>query len=113
MIDMYEIEEYIATDGRSPFAEWLNGLKDKRAQARLLTRLDRAVLGNLGDWKLLADAEGLAELRDPYGPGYRVYFTFAGSTLIVLLAGSTKRDQSRAIARAKAYLADYRRRSRR
>ncbi len=108
---MYEIEEYIAEDGTSPFAEWLNGLKDNRARMRLLARLDRASLGNLGDWKALSGAEGVAELRDPYGPGYRVYFSFVGQKIILLLAGSTKRDQKKALQRAKARLEDYKRRT--
>lgn len=64
---MYEIEEYVAEDGASPFAEWLEGLKDARARMRILTRLDRASLGNLGDWTALSNAEGVAELRDHYG----------------------------------------------
>jgi putative addiction module killer protein len=108
---MYEIEEYIAGDGTSPFAEWLEGLKDARARMRLLARLDRASLGNLGDWAALSDAEGIAELRDHYGPGYRVYFSFVGRRTILLLAGSTKRDQKKAIRRASACLRDYQQRT--
>jgi putative addiction module killer protein len=108
---MYEIEEYIAEDGTSPFAEWLEGLKDTRARMRLLARLDRASLGNLGDWAVLSGAEGIAELRDHYGPGYRVYFSFVGRRIILLLAGSTKRDQKRVVKRARAYLRDYQERT--
>ena len=108
---MYEIEEYVAEDGTSPFADWLEGLKDTRARMRLLARLDRASLGNLGDWKAVSDVEGIAELRDHYGPGYRVYFSFVGRSTVLLLAGSTKRNQNRAIRRAKGYLEDYRRRT--
>jgi putative addiction module killer protein len=108
---MYEIEEYIAEDGTSPFAEWLEGLKDARARMRLLARLDRVSLGNLGDWTMLSDAEGVAELRDHYGPGYRVYFSFAGRRVILLLCGSTKRDQKKAIKRASAYWTDYHQRT--
>ena len=108
---MYEIEEYVREDGVSPFAEWLSGLRDRRARMRLLARLDRASLANLGDWKALGGTEGVAELRDPYGPGYRVYFSFVGRKIILLLAGSTKRDQKKAIARARECLADYGRRT--
>lgn len=108
---MYEIEEYIAEDGTSPFGKWLGGLKDKRARARLLARLDRVSLGNLGDWKALNDAEGVAELRDPYGPGYRVYFSFVGKKVILLLAGSTKRNQRKAIRQAVTYLENYKKRT--
>jgi putative addiction module killer protein len=108
---MYVIEEYLTEDGTSPFAEWLAALKDPKARMRLLARLDRASLGNLGDWRALSNAEGVAELRDPYGPGYRVYFSFVGGKIILLLAGSTKRDQKQSIRRAVAYLQDYRRRT--
>jgi putative addiction module killer protein len=69
---VYEIEEYVTEGGSSPFAEWLEGVKDTRARMRLLARLDRASLGNLGDWKAGSGAEGIAELRDHHGPGYRV-----------------------------------------
>jgi putative addiction module killer protein len=78
---------------------------------RLVARLDRASLGNLGDWKALSATEGIAELRDPNGPGYRMYFSFVGRRVILLLAGSAKGDQKKAIARAKTYLADYKRRT--
>jgi putative addiction module killer protein len=105
---MYEIEEYVTEDGASPFAAWLEGLKDARARMRLLARLDRASLGNLGDWKAVSGAEGVAELRDHYGPGYRVYFSFVGRSTILLLSGSTKRQQSRTIRQAQGYLKDYR-----
>jgi putative addiction module killer protein len=89
----------------------LAGLRDRRAQARLLTRLDRVQLGNLGDWKALPGTGGVAELRDSYGPGYRVYFAMVDGRGVLLLAGSTKQDQAAAIRRATAYLADYRTRS--
>ena len=108
---MYEIEEYVTEAGASPFADWLEGLKDTRARMRLLARLDRASLGNLGDWKAVSGAEGIAELRDHYGPGYRVYFSFVGWNTILLLSGSTKRHQNRAFRLAKGYLEDYRRRT--
>jgi putative addiction module killer protein len=108
---MYQIDEYATADGRRPFGEWLVGLRDRRAQARLLARLDRVQLGNLGDWKALPRTGGVAELRDPHGPGYRVYFAIVDGRIVLLLAGSTKRDQAAAIRRATAYLADYRARS--
>lgn len=108
---MYEIEEYTTEDGRSPFGDWLKGLRDRQAQARILARLDRVQLGNLGDWKALGGQRGLAELRDPYGRGFRVYFAIIGGQVVLLLAGSTKRDQSSAIRRAEMNLDDYLRRT--
>jgi putative addiction module killer protein len=108
---MHEIEEYVAEDGTSPFAEWLEGLKDRRARMRLLAPLDRVSFGNLGDWAALSDAEGVAELRDHYRPAYRIYFSFVGRRVILLLAGSTKRDQKKAIKRASARLKECRERT--
>jgi putative addiction module killer protein len=108
---MYQIDEYVTADGRRPFGEWLAGLRDRRAQARLLTRLDRVQLGNPGDCKALPGTGGMAELRDPHGPGYSVYFAIIDGRVVLLLAGSTKQDQAAAIRRATAYLADYRTRS--
>jgi putative addiction module killer protein len=108
---MCEIDEYVTADGRRPFGEWLAGLRDRRAQARILTRLDRVQIGNLGDCKALPGTGGVAELRDLHGPGYRVYFTIVDGRIVLLLAGSTKQDQAAAIRRATAYLADYRTRS--
>ena len=107
---MYEIEEYVTDEGSSPFADWLEGLKDTRARVRLLARLDRVSLGSLGDWKAISGGEGWHELRDHYSPGYRVHFSCVGRITILLLAGSTKRNQNRAIWKAKGYLEDYRRR---
>ena len=108
---MFEIEAYTSEDGKQPFSEWLRGLRDTRARARIMSRLDRVSRGNFGDWKSLSGAEGIAELRDPYGPGYRVYYSLVGNRVVLLLAGSTKRDQARTIAKARDYLADYIRRN--
>jgi len=67
--------------------------------------------GNLGDWKRLENAQGVCEMREHSGAGYRVYFGFVGKTVILLLAGSDKGDQNRVIARAKQYWDDYQRRT--
>jgi len=80
------------------FAKWLDGLRDARAKARILLRLRRLSLGNFGDWKLVGDS--VSELRIDYGPGYRVYLTRRGNTVVILLAGGIKKSQSRDIKRA-------------
>jgi putative addiction module killer protein len=82
------------------FATWLAGLRDDRARARILKRLDRAASGNLGD--VAPIGEGVSEMRIFYGPGYRVYFVQRGSELIVLLCGGDKSSQAADIAEAKA-----------
>lgn len=54
----------------SRFASWLAGLRDDRARARILKRLDRARDGNLGD--VAAVGEGVLEMRIFHGAGYRI-----------------------------------------
>ncbi len=103
----YDIEEYETERGKAPFADWLKRLKDKTGQAKLLARLTRASFGNFGDWKEIKGARRLYEMREHYGPGYRIFYTLVGDKLIVLLAGSSKKDQKKAVAQAKQYLADY------
>jgi putative addiction module killer protein len=82
------------------FRDWLKGLRDERARARILKRLDRAQAGNLGD--VAPVGEGVSEMRIFYDPGYRVYFVQRGSELIVLLCGGDKSTQSADIEEAKA-----------
>jgi len=74
------------------YAKWLDGLKDVRARARVLVRVERLAAGNPGDVKPVG--EGVSEMRIDYGPGYRVYFKKRGRTVVVLLAGGDKRTQS-------------------
>ena len=81
------------------FKAWLTGLRDERARARILKRLDRAGQGNLGD--VAPVGGGVSEMRIFYGPGYRVYFVQRGSELIVLLCGGDKSTQSADIEEAK------------
>lgn len=80
------------------FAKWIDGLRDVRAKARILVRIERLASGNPGDVEPVG--EGVSELRIDYGPGYRVYYRRQGHALIVLLAGGDKRTQDRDIRRA-------------
>ena len=89
---MYDIRK---TD---TYAEWLDGLRDIHARARVLARVERLAAGNPGDVK--AVGEGVSELRIDYGPGYRVYFIQRGKQLVILLAGGVKRTQDRDIKTA-------------
>ncbi len=74
------------------YVQWFDGLRDIHARARVLARVERLATGNPGDVKPVG--EGVSELRIDYGPGYRVYFTMRGRTLIILLVGGDKRTQT-------------------
>ena len=77
------------------FAKWLDGLRDIRARARILVRIERLAAGNPGDVK--AVGEGVSELRINYGPGYRVYYKKQGQKVVILLAGGDKSTQAKDI----------------
>lgn len=103
-----DIRIYTDASGQAPFEEWLHGLKDVQARARIRARIVRLQLGNFGDCKPLRD--GVMELRIDHGPGYRVYLSRQGPVLVLLLCGSDKRDQDKAIKLALSYLADWKQR---
>ncbi len=81
------------------FVKWLASLKDRRAKARVLARIDRLEMGYFGDVRPVG--EGVSELRIFYGPGYRVYFIQRQSVLVILLSGGDKQTQQMDIAKAK------------
>ena len=90
---MYRLERTVE------FEDWLDGLRDRRATEKIAARLIRVESGLLGDWKPVGD--GVSEMRIDYGPGYRLYYTIRGQVIVILLCGSDKRGQGRAIALAK------------
>ena len=73
------------------YAKWLDSLRDTRARARVLVRVERLAAGNPGDVRPVG--EGVSELRIDYGPGYRVYFKKQARSIVILLAGEDKRTQ--------------------
>lgn len=80
------------------FAKWLDGLRDIRARARILVRVERLAAGNPGDVRPVG--EGISELRIDYGIGYRVYFKKQGQKVVILLAGGDKSTQAKDIKTA-------------
>ncbi len=81
------------------FLKWFQGLRDRRAKARIQVRIDRIERGNFGD--VAPVGEGVSELRIFYGPGYRIYFVQRSSVLVILLVGGEKSSQADDIAKAK------------
>jgi putative addiction module killer protein len=80
------------------FAAWLDGVKDRVTRQRLNARLRKALLGNLGDVKPVG--EGVFEMREHFGPGWRMYYTQRGAALIVMLGGGDKTTQPADVAQA-------------
>lgn len=105
---MYTVAYFVDTGGNAVVDTWRRQLPDKRASARIATRIDRLELGAFGDCKPLR--EGVWELRIDYGPGYRLYYSMMDKTIILLLCGGNKRKQKADIERAVTYLKDYKRR---
>jgi len=81
------------------FDHWLSGLSDGMTQRRLVARLRKAQLGNLGDIGPVGD--GVFEMREHFGPGWRMYYVQRGAVMIVMLGGGDKSSQAADIAKAK------------
>ena len=80
------------------FDKWLDGLRDTRAKAKVLVRIQRLAGGNPGDVGPVGD--GISEMRIDYGPGYRAYYKQKGDTATFLFGGD-KDSQKADIPKAK------------
>lgn len=80
------------------FSDWLNGIKDRSTKLRLAKRLRKAQIGNLGDVKSVGSS--VWEMREFFGPGWRMYYVQRQGVLIVLLGGGDKSTQSADIVKA-------------
>ena len=105
---LVEIRHYVAVPGRDPYQQWLDKLRDLKGRVVIQRRIDRLKAGNFGDRKFCED--GVWELRIDFGPGYRVYYTQEGETVILLLCGGSKRTQAADVKEAARYWRDYQRR---
>jgi putative addiction module killer protein len=101
---MPETREYEDAAGQSPYGRWFWRLEPTAAMRvrRTILKLERGLRPNVEPV-----GEGVFEAKVDYGPGYRVYFSLDGSTLIVLLGGGDKRTQGKDIAEARNRWADY------
>jgi putative addiction module killer protein len=104
---MIVVQEYLASDGRSPFAMWFDHL-NAQAAAKVSVALTRIENGNFSNVKGVGS--GVYEYRINFGPGYRIYLGKDGERYVILLAGGTKNRQQQDIKRAQSYWQDYKRR---
>ena len=100
-----ELEIYSNQNGKEPFTEWFESVRDKAIKNRIDRRIDRLENGNFGDCRPVG--EGVFELRLHFGPGYRIYFGEVANTVILLLCAGDKSSQQNDIERAKTYWLDY------
>lgn len=104
---MLDVRRYQRADGIVPLTEWLSKLRDARIRAKLEIRFRRVSTGSFGDIK--AVGEGVLELRENIGPGYRVYLGRHGAALVILLCAGDKSTQETDIKRARDYWSDWKR----
>lgn len=100
-----ELFFYRTPDGKAVVEVWLQSIHDRKTRARLLIRLDRLENGLFGD--SLPVGEGVVELREHFGPGYRIYVAPDGKKIVVLLCGGEKASQARDIKTAQQYWKKY------
>jgi putative addiction module killer protein len=101
----FEIKLLATEDGRSPFEVWYNAIRDNQVRARIRSRITRIRAGNFGDCKSVG--EGVNELRLDFGPGYRIYYSVANQTVVILLVGGDKATQDKDIANARKLCQEY------
>lgn len=89
----------------SEFDKWFRRLKDRKAKANILLRIQRIEAGNLGDVNPVG--EGIGEIKIHYGPGYRLYYKINGKQFILLLHGGDKSSQEKDILKAKSIWNQY------
>lgn len=84
----------------SEFDKWLRKLKDLKAKAKILIRIQKIeTSGHFGDCKPIGN--GISELRVNFAKGYRVYFKEQDGRIIILLVGGDKSSQQKDIKKAK------------
>lgn len=81
------------------FSQWLAGLKDPITRIRLARRLEKVSRGQLGDVKPVGG--GVHEMREFFGPGWRMYYVEREGILIIMLGGGDKTSQAKDIQRAR------------
>ena len=98
-----KVEEYVREDKSTPYKSWFDSL-DAQAAAKVATATLRMEMGNTSNVKWF---DGIGEYVIDWGPGYRIYLTQDGETLIILFGGGTKKRQQADIDCAKALHEEY------
>lgn len=101
---MMKVQEYLETNGSSPYEKWFNSL-DSQAAAKVTVAKSRLELGNTSNIKWF---DGIGEYKIEWGPGYRIYLAQEGKHLIILFGGGTKKSQQSDIEQAKKFHQEYR-----
>jgi len=94
------IQEFVDATGKSPFAKWFDDLAAVTA-AKVTVALSRLGAGNFSNVEGVGG--GVFEYKIDFGPGYRIYFGKESEHLVILLCGSSKKDQQKMIDKAKAF----------
>ncbi|WP_242205464.1 type II toxin-antitoxin system RelE/ParE family toxin [Aestuariivivens insulae] len=90
----------VITEKTSEFDKWIRKLKDLRAKAKIIFRIQKLETdGHFGDCKPVGD--GISEMRINYAKGYRIYFKEKGDKIVVLLIGGDKLTQQKDVKKAK------------
>ncbi|WP_428045711.1 type II toxin-antitoxin system RelE/ParE family toxin [Candidatus Avelusimicrobium fimicolum] len=103
---MKTLKFYETADGKVPFKDWLESVKDKSLQGKINTRLNFLALGYMPDFDHVG--EGVFETRIHTGGGVRIYFYPHKNTMVVLLCGGLKKTQKKDIQKAIEYANDFR-----
>jgi putative addiction module killer protein len=101
------VREYLAVNGRSPYAAWFDRL-NASAAAKATIAVTRIGQGNFSN--VTPVGGGVSEYRIHFGPGYRIYFGKDGPRTVILLGGGSKKGQQDDIIAAQGYWQEYKRR---
>jgi len=93
---MYEIKQ------TPEFEFWLRSIRESKVRGRLLARIRKVSLGDIGD--VVPIAGGIWEMREHFGSGWRMYYMRHGKAIILMLGGGSKSTQEADIKRVKRLL---------
>ena len=98
IVEHYEIETLILSNGKCPFDEWIETLEESE-KVMVDDRLIRVMAGSFGEKRSLQ--RGLWELKFRVGAAIRIYYGHSGQKVVLLLVGGNKRTQRKDIKDAR------------